>query len=244
MHSCVHMFVTMRAGGCLPRQAVTEGKGGAGGPEAGALPLIDEHPFKPRATVLTDPTSRRAFLEKAAGFGLAWLIADPMLIRDALAHTVRSRTGAAYVPETLTPEQAADVEAIASRIIPSDDGTPGAREAGVIAFIDRSLAGWAADQREQFEKDLAELNREVRRRWRGTASFAALTPARQDEMLRSIENQPFFQGMLFLTLVGMFGDPSYGGNRDHLGWRLLGQGHEPLYQPPFGWYDAEANRRP
>ena len=37
------------------------------------------------------------------------------------------------------PREAADVEAVAAQIIPTDD-SPGAREAGVVYFIDRALA--------------------------------------------------------------------------------------------------------
>ena len=44
--------------------------------------------------------------------------------------------------EVLTAEQARQVEAIACQIIPTDD-LPGAREAGVVYFIDRALKTFA-----------------------------------------------------------------------------------------------------
>ncbi len=77
----------------------------------------------------------------------------------------------------------------------------------------------------------------------GGASFAALTPAQQDELLREIEQTPFFQAVRFDTLVGTFALPSWGGNRDFAGWRLLGVEHQPFFQAPFGYYDANANGR-
>jgi hypothetical protein len=40
-------------------------------------------------------------------------------------------------------------------------------------------------------------------------------------------------------VAGVFSDPSYGGNRDHAGFTLIGMEHAAAYQPPFGWYDAE-----
>src|ERR1700739_2652341 len=40
-----------------------------------------------------------------------------------------------------TPEEAAAVEAIADRLIPPDDGTPGGREAGCAVFIDGQMQG-------------------------------------------------------------------------------------------------------
>ncbi len=45
------------------------------------------------------------------------------------------------------------------------------------------------------------------------------------------------------TIVGTFALPAYGGNRDHLGWHMLGLTHQPVYQPPFGYYDADVNKR-
>ncbi len=41
------------------------------------------------------------------------------------------------------------------------------------------------------------------------------------------------------SLAGMFAMPSYGGNRDHVGWSLLGFPHQHAWQPPFGHYDAQ-----
>jgi hypothetical protein len=72
-------------------------------------------------------------------------------------------------------------------------------------------------------------------------SFATLSPAKQDELLREIEQGPFFQSVRFDTLVGTFALPSWGGNRDFAGWRLLGIEHQPFFQAPFGYYDANAN---
>ena len=40
-----------------------------------------------------------------------------------------------------TEEEALDVGAAAARIFPTDESGPGAKEAGVVIFIDRQLAG-------------------------------------------------------------------------------------------------------
>jgi hypothetical protein len=58
--------------------------------------------------------------------------------------------------------------------------------------------------------------------------------------LKEIEKTPFFGQTRFATIVGMFGNPSYGGNLDQAGWKLIGFEAHGIYQPPFGWYDAEA----
>ena len=38
----------------------------------------------------------------------------------------------------------------------------------------------------------------------------------------------------------MFADPSWGGNREQAGWKLLGFDPRGIWQPPFGAYDATA----
>lgn len=62
--------------------------------------------------------------------------------------------------------------------------------------------------------------------------FAFLTPARQDEVLHALEDgaidlesvsaKLFFKLLLRNTQEGFFSDPLYGGNKDKIGWRLIG----------------------
>ena len=190
--------------------------------------------------MLDHPTSRRAFLAASGtALGALWLTADPAEVRASLEHALHAARSPEPLPlEILTPEQAADVEAIAAQIVPTDD-TPGAREARVVNFIDRSLATWAAQQRDGLIKGLDQLNAEVEKRWPGTGRFAKLAPERQLELLHAQEKTPFFQQIRFATLAGMFTLPSYGGNADKAGWRLIGFEDRYAWQPPFGYYDAE-----
>src|SRR5690242_18374432 len=115
--------------------------------------------------MLDESTSRRDFLAvSATALASLWLTADPQEVHASLrhaAHVARSRQPVAF--ETFSPEEAADVEAIASQIIPTDD-TPGAREAKVVYFIDHSLANWASSGKADFTKGLQELNAEVEKR--------------------------------------------------------------------------------
>jgi gluconate 2-dehydrogenase gamma chain len=168
-------------------------------------------------------------------------VADASLVSDALAFaTQRAKQPGPHEFAALSAAQAMDLEAVAMRIFPSD-GTPGAQEAGVIHFIDRSLTTFAAGQKPLFDEGLADLVKRADRKWRGTASFASLAADRQDELLRDIEQSAFFQAVRFSTIVGMFALPSWGGNRDHAGWTMLGMEHQPAYQAPFGYYDANPN---
>jgi len=191
---------------------------------------------------MSDVVSRRAFLAAAGTAGTAWLLADPQLVNAALAH---AKAAVAATPPhqfaVLTAAQAADLEAVAMRIFPSD-GTPGAKEAGVIHFMDKALATFAAPQKQFVIAGIDDLNKKAKAKWVGTASFAALPPAQQDELLKSIEQGPFFQQTRFATVVGMFGNPSYGGNQNQVGWKLIGFEAHGIFQPPFGYYDAEAAR--
>ena len=191
---------------------------------------------------MSDQVTRRAFLAAAGAAGTAWLAADPELVHAALTHARRTvASPPPYRFAVLTPAQAAGLEAVAMRIIPSD-GTPGASEAGVIHFIDQALATFAQDQKDQLIAGLDDLNARTRAQWPEVASFAALAPERQDELLRAIERTPFFATMRTGTVMGMFSNPSYGGNRDQVGWKLLGFQAHGIYQPPFGHYDAEARK--
>lgn len=141
----------------------------------------------------------------------------------------------------LSPLEATEFEAIAARIIPSGD-LPGAREAGVIYFFDIVLADIERASLDPMRKGLLNLHTDIREAY-DTASFAALSKARQIEALQSIEDTEFFETLRFLTIAGMFCDPSHGGNRNSVGWELIGFEGPGGTQPPFGYYDADYARK-
>lgn len=192
---------------------------------------------------MSDLQTRRTFLRAAAAASAAWAAADLAEIEEALAWATPSTRQGRDDVFVLTAEQAAVVDALTSRIMPSTDGRPGAREAGVVYFIDKALATFNRTQKKLYADGVKDLNRRAARKWKGTAGFAGLTSAQQDELLRDIEKTPFFQTARFDTIVGTFALPTFGGNRDYVGWHMLGFEHQPRFQPPFGFYDADANRR-
>lgn len=73
--------------------------------------------------------------------------------------------------------------------------------------------------------------------------FIDLTPEQQDEILTAMSEdtatgfagpsaRAFFTQLRNDTIEGMFGDPMYGGNRDLVGWRLIGYpGAQRFYSP-------------
>jgi gluconate 2-dehydrogenase gamma chain len=168
---------------------------------------------------------------------------DWMLAAACWAEILRPREAAAATSENqltwFDPATAAEIKAISGQIIP-DDGTPGAEAAGVIWFVDRALAGFDQDKRELYKRGLADAQSKRAELFPGSTSSAGLTSAQQIELLKAIEKTEFFQQVRVHSILGFFGHPKYGGNRNMVGWKLLGIEHSMQYKPPFGYYDAEA----
>ena len=140
--------------------------------------------------------------------------------------------------QSLSEAELADVDAITAQIIPTDE-TPGAREAGVALFIDRALATFFGRFAADFRSQLAAFRARCRAQYPDARSFAALTHEQQIAFLKQVERTPFFERGRLLTIVGMFAMPKYGGNRDGLGWKLLGFEDQHIFHPPFGYYDRD-----
>ncbi len=184
--------------------------------------------------------SRRQFVIKScAGAGSAWLLSNLPEILLAQEHAHQAAASPAPVKlDFFSPEQAADVEAIAAQIIPTTE-TPGAREARVVYFIDRALATFSSDDRPAFLKGLAELQSKVRKRFKKADRFSNLTSEQQIQLIKSIEKSEFFELIHTMTILGMFANPAYGGNHNEIGWKLIGFETEFLFEPPFGFYDRD-----
>jgi gluconate 2-dehydrogenase gamma chain len=185
----------------------------------------------------SDLNRRRFLLSGLRGAGGAWAALHWSSILAAAEHAAHMR--AALPParlEVLSAEQAAEIEAAASRIIPSDD-TPGAREAGVIYFIDRALATFAASQRDDYTEGLPVLQAKTKEMFPGVSRFSQATPDQQDAVLKALEGQPIFELIREHTVMGFVADPARGGNRGEVGWKLMGFDDSPAFAPPFGYYD-------
>lgn len=189
--------------------------------------------------MIDDLLNRRVFLGAACTvIGAGWFLSKPTEVYHSLERAVRARAFDPPVWACLTVEQADDFDAIASTIMPSDD-TPGAREAGVVHFIDQALASWNVQQRQPLLDGLADLNRQAHEVWASARRFAGLSSDQQAALLKAGEQTPFFQAMRFFTMFGMFALPRYGGNVDKVGWRLIEFDDRHAWAPPFGDYEAE-----
>jgi gluconate 2-dehydrogenase gamma chain len=142
-------------------------------------------------------------------------------------HAAQSVKAGTHVPlEFFSATEAADVAAIASQIVPSDDG-PGANEAGVIYFIDRALTTFDVDRQDIYRKGMP-----------GIRGVAARSKDKQFLLVRSIENSQFFEIVRAHTVLGFLGSPAYGGNRNEVGWKYIQFENRMAWEPPFGYYDA------
>ncbi|MDF3043402.1 MAG: gluconate 2-dehydrogenase gamma chain [Thermomicrobiales bacterium] len=121
------------------------------------------------------------------------------------------------------------IEAATARIFPSDELGAGAIEARAVIYIDRALAGPYASLADLYRRAIAALDTVSQARY--GARFAALPPERQDAVLHAMEQgelaeqgvpAAFMPLLVRHTREGMFCDPAHGGNRDLVGWRLLG----------------------
>jgi hypothetical protein len=140
--------------------------------------------------------------------------------------------------KTLSAAQGREVDALVARIIPTTD-TPGARDAGVVYFFDTVLGDQFASMAKGFLAMLAEFQNGVSGRFSGAQMFSDLGEADQDNYLADNEDTEFFDQLQKLTVMGFFAMSSYGGNKDNIGWNLIGFEGHGASQPPFGYYDAE-----
>jgi len=202
--------------------------------------------------------SRRGFLSHSlSGISAAWVAAHWPAMLSASAHArAAAQSPSAAKFEFFSPEQAAEIDAISSRIIPTTD-TPGAHEAGVVFFIDRALVTFAKDDQKLYKEGLPALQLRVRELFPAVQKFSAATPEQQDQVLESLDEQSsaggrnpyralggaqsFFETLRGHTISGFLIDPDADkrGNRDGAGWKVIGRDREHMFMPPFGYYDKD-----
>ena len=191
---------------------------------------------------------RRAFLKGAViGAGVAG-VGFPLEARaqtnEQQAAAATAGQGHAHGPghgAFFNDDDAATVAAFAERLMPGAAGSPGARDANVLNYIDLALAGAYSDQQDFYRRGLIALDAYCRKAH--GAPFVKLDAARQDEVITTLEQNKasgftwptapaFFNTMRTHTMEGMFADPVYGGNKDFAGWRLVGfPGAHPAFTP-------------
>src|SRR5215208_3225789 len=123
----------------------------------------------------------------------------------------------------LTPYEARTAAAVFDRLFPSDENGPGAIGIGVLAYLDRALAGAYRDKAEAYRLGLAALDLAARRR--SGVPFANCSAEKQDALVAELEQgvlpdfrippqRDFFEMLRAHLQEGLFADPAHGGNRD------------------------------
>ncbi len=164
--------------------------------------------------VLRNDLGRRAFL----GAGLS----------VAAGTTISCTKGSAVGTwRFFTSAQAQTVEAICAQLIPADQD-PGAREAGVVNFIDLQLSKRFKRHRAAYLHGLEAVDAASRSKF--ARRFVELTTDQQVEVLNTVEenSKVFFDLILAHARQGFYGDPRHGGNRNMVSWKMVGLPYPPV----------------
>jgi hypothetical protein len=204
--------------------------------------------------MIKDIGRRNFLLQGCSGLSAVWITTQLPALVSAAKHARDSAQSSAPKLTFFTSEQAVEIDAITSRIIPSDD-TPGAREAGVVYFIDKALTTFAVDEQQHYREGLVEIAARTKELVPALDKFSAATPEQQDEILHSFdENAPamrrpnrprpgagqnFFETLRTHTIIAFLLDPDSGGDPNGTGWKILGRERAHMFQPPFGYYDKD-----
>src|SRR4030042_4936698 len=130
-----------------------------------------------------------------------------------------------------TDEEPSLAGSIFACLIPADD-FPGAKEAGVIHFLDRQLIGYHRRHQNIYRTSLANTRESCIQQY--GMSFNDLAEEKKNLFLRSLEDNTapgeiwknqvsseFFNLILDHTMQGFYGSPRHGGNKDYASYRML-----------------------
>jgi hypothetical protein len=127
---------------------------------------------------------RRAAL-KALGTGLGTVAALPWLSDEGLLAFARiQETNAAPQPKVFSPSQFATLELLVDAIIPTDDRSPGAKQARVADYIDLLLSEGDRELSLEWIGGLAALDADAELRFQ--APFVRLSATQVDLILQTI----------------------------------------------------------
>jgi gluconate 2-dehydrogenase gamma chain len=201
-------------------------------------------------------SARRDFLLMLSGsVGAGWLAANWPAMLSAAEHAHQAAKSSNPVLEVLTPEQARELDALTSCLIPTDD-MPGAHEAGVVYFIDRALKTYASEQLPVYQKGLDAAQKYTAETFPGVARFSEASEEQKLKILTELTAESdlqkgvprrglpagstdFMRTLRFDAICGFLVDPEGGGNRDFAGWKVIGRDSAHNFAAPFGFYDKD-----
>ncbi|MBA3271690.1 MAG: gluconate 2-dehydrogenase subunit 3 family protein [Acidobacteria bacterium] len=135
--------------------------------------------------VLTTPVVSRRTALRALGVGAGAVTLLPWLSDvGLLAFTEVQRRNAPPSPKVVPAARFATLEALVEALIPSDDRSPGAKEARVADYIDLLLSESEEPRKRQWLDGLAALDAEAMSR--SGSTFAQLDPASMDALMADV----------------------------------------------------------
>ncbi|MDX6631941.1 MAG: gluconate 2-dehydrogenase gamma chain [Gaiellales bacterium] len=184
---------------------------------------------------------RQAGLSRAQLVRRAGMLGAAAALPGAAAAPAVADAAASDALKALTAAEAATLDAVLQRLLPTDAAGPGAKEANVLRYIDWALAGDLNVFRGPYASALAAIDAYAVQTF--GAAFAALTAAQQDQLLSNMEagapekstinnksnpqigfapsSTAVFEMIRTHALQGMFGDPAHGGNVGFVGWNIV-----------------------
>ena len=154
---------------------------------------------------------------------------------EALRLVVADQTSASGTADSkVESAERAVLEDLVDRIFPPDELGPGGRELGAAEYIMRWAAKRRADRVPQLIEGLSELAK-ISLQTLGSR-FVDLEPRRQVRLIERVlggefeDHAPmceFINCLITLTVQGVFGDPSHGGNRDGKAWDMMDYPQRP-----------------
>jgi gluconate 2-dehydrogenase gamma chain len=168
--------------------------------------------------------SRGELLKRAGVLGAAAAVPGGLLA------TSEAKAAEQLEPlKALTAAEAATLEAVLERLIPSDATGPGAKEANVLRYVDWALAGERSMFRDSYTAAISAIDAYAQSKWGG--AFTTLSADKQDAVLADMDKntatgfapsaKAVFELIRGHAVEGMFGDPAHGGNTGFVGWKLV-----------------------
>jgi len=185
-------------------------------------------------------TRREIIFQGALYGGTLWLLGN------APRPLAANAAGESTAPAALSATEWSTVEAITARIIPTDH-EPGALEANCVNFIDKALLHEDAELEPTYHAGIRGIDAVSNHRF--GKDFRELADDDQDTVLTTISavspaagwpeedrsQQDFFETVRQHTVIGFLADPKYGGNRNYVGWQIVGY---PGPRHPRGGFTA------
>ncbi len=116
-----------------------------------------------------------------------------------------------------------ELSALVDAIIPAD-GYPSASEAGGLDFLSRVLV----EERPEWRTRITDVLQLVQHACPPDVAFSDLEAARQLAVLDSLLGDADYEWFAALVQAGFYADPTNGGNREAVSWRMLGWSRDPV----------------